>query len=132
MNIEITGTVIAGNRLGNSLGFPTANIALDTAAGVADGLAAGVYAATVDTPAGTFRAMANIGTRPTVGRSSERLLEVHLFGFRGDLYGLAIHVALHEFIRPETRFCSIAALKQAIENDKTTILDYFDRYGIQS
>ncbi len=130
MNIEITGTVIAGNRIGNSLGFPTANVALDAAAGPVDGLADGVYAATVTTPAGTFRAMANVGTRPTVSRSPERLLEVHLFGFSGDLYGQTLRVALHEFIRPEVKFSSLNELKQAIENDKTTILDYFDRYGI--
>lgn len=113
---EIEGRVETGERLGRTIGFPTANILL------ADYLrpAAGVYAvrAGVDEGHAThwFGGAANLGWRPTVGGTDLRL-ETHLFDFDGDLYGKHLRVALIERLRPEKRFDGLDALKVQIAAD---------------
>ncbi len=113
---EIEGRVETGERLGRTIGFPTANILL------ADYLrpAAGVYAvrAGVDEEHAThwFGGAANLGWRPTVGGTDLRL-ETHLFDFDGDLYGKHLRVALIERLRPEKRFDGLDALKAQIAAD---------------
>ncbi len=113
---EIEGRVETGDRLGRTIGFPTANIML------ADYLrpAAGVYAirAGVEDGAAThwFNGAANLGWRPTVGGKDLRL-EAHLFDFDGDLYGKHLRIALIEHLRPERRFDGLDALKAQIAED---------------
>jgi len=113
---EIEGRVETGDRLGRTIGFPTANIAL------ADYLrpAAGVYAVRVGIEDGAttrwFDGAANLGWRPTVGGKDLRL-EAHLFDFDGDLYGKHLRVALIEHLRPEQRFDGLDALKAQIAAD---------------
>ena len=63
------------------------------------------------------KGVANIGRRPTVNEGPESRLEVNLFDFSGDLYGQEITVALHTYIRPETKFPSFEALKAQIVAD---------------
>ncbi len=113
---EIEGRVEHGDGRGHAVGFPTANIEM------ADYLhpAHGVYAirAGVDRGGATqwLPGVANFGSRPTFGKTNQ-LLEVHLFGFDGDLYGRHLRVALVEFLRPERKFPDINALKTQIEED---------------
>ncbi|HVA14947.1 MAG TPA: bifunctional riboflavin kinase/FAD synthetase [Stellaceae bacterium] len=113
---EIDGRVETGDKLGRTIGFPTANLDL------ADYLrpAAGVYAvrAGVEDGAETrwFDGAANLGWRPTVGGKDLRL-ETHLFDFAGDLYGKHLRVALIERLRPEQRFDGLDALKAQIAAD---------------
>lgn len=113
---EIEGRVEAGDRLARTIGFPTANLDLS------DYLrpAFGVYAvqAGVDAGADTLwiPGVANLGRRPTVGGTLERL-EVHLFDFSGDLYRRHLRVQLIEFLRPEQRFDGLEALKAQIRRD---------------
>jgi len=113
---EIDGRVEEGDRLGRTIGFPTANLSLD------DYLrpAAGVYAvrAGIDDGAKTrwFGGAANLGWRPTVGGKDLRL-ETHLFDFDGDLYGKHLRVAFIEHLRPEQRFDGLGALKAQIAAD---------------
>jgi riboflavin kinase / FMN adenylyltransferase len=113
---EIEGRVETGDRLGRTIGFPTANIEL------ADYLrpAAGVYAvrAAFDDGAAPrwFDGAANLGWRPTVGGKDLRL-EAHLFDFDGDLYGKHLRVALIERLRAEQRFDGLDALKAQIAAD---------------
>lgn len=97
------------------MGFPTANI--DAAAiDIPDG----VYASTVEVDGKSYRAMSNIGVRPSVdGR--QRLLETCLFGFDGDLYGRRLSVRLDKRIRDERKFGSIEELRAQIESDAETI-----------
>ncbi|MEI7710009.1 MAG: bifunctional riboflavin kinase/FAD synthetase [Rhodospirillales bacterium] len=110
----IRGAVAHGARLGRTIGFPTANVAL----GQHLEPARGVYAATVRVADGTVhKGVANIGRRPTVNAGTESRLEVNLFDFSGDIYGTEITVALHAFIRPEIKFPGIDALKTQIAND---------------
>lgn len=102
------GVVIHGKQLGRRLGFPTANIAVE-------GGEPGVYAARVNIGGKWWNAMANI--------NPEGILEVHIFGFEGNLYGQETEVELTKFIRPMQKFGSLEELREAIENDRKTILD---------
>jgi riboflavin kinase/FMN adenylyltransferase len=113
---EIDGRVQQGDRLGHSLGFPTANL------GLADYLrpAAGVYAVRArladEDGMRWLDGAANLGWRPTVGGRDLRL-EVHLFDFDGDIYGRHLRVAFIEHLRPEQRFSGLDALKAQIAED---------------
>ena len=112
----IEGVVIGGNRLGRKLGFPTANIAVDESLDIENG----VYSSKVIVDGESYVAMTNVGVRPSVD-GSKRLLETHLFGFEGLLYGLTLRVELYEKIRDEKRFDSVDELRQQIEKDSNKI-----------
>jgi riboflavin kinase/FMN adenylyltransferase len=113
---EVDGRVRVGDRLGRTIGFPTANL------GLGDYLrpAAGVYAVRVGVGEGAgtrwYDGAANVGWRPTVGGRDLRL-EAHLFDFAGDLYGSRVRVAFIEHLRPERRFDGLDALKAQITAD---------------
>ena len=110
----IRGTVAHGDARGRTIGFPTANIAL----GRHLEPARGVYAVTARLPDGQWRpGVANIGRRPTVNEGPESRLEVNIFDFDGDIYGVELSVALHAYIREERRFPGLDALKAQIAAD---------------
>ncbi|AWK86449.1 bifunctional riboflavin kinase/FAD synthetase [Azospirillum thermophilum] len=113
---EIEGRVLHGDKRGRTIGFPTANLEL----GEYLRPAFGVYAvrAGVDRGAATVwhKGVANLGARPTVGGSVERL-EAHLFDMSEDLYGQHLRVQLIEFLRPERKFAGFDELKQQIGRD---------------
>jgi riboflavin kinase/FMN adenylyltransferase len=112
----IEGVVAEGDKRGRMLGFPTANIEL----GDYVRPAFGVYATLTRLPDGRVaKGVANLGQRPTVGGTVERL-EVHLFDFEEDLYGQTVETALVAFLRPEKRFESLDALKAQIAEDAAT------------
>jgi riboflavin kinase/FMN adenylyltransferase len=106
---EISGTVIEGRKLGRQLGFPTANLYIGERQTPRDG----VWAVKVD---GRLEGVANLGIRPTVD-GTERLLEVHILGFSGDLYGKDLRVRFYKFLRPETKFSSVDELREQIVRD---------------
>lgn len=108
----VRGTVVNGRRLARTMAFPTANITL----GDYVRPKFGVYVVTADTPHGPLKGVANIGVRPTVDGSDE-VLEAHFFDFDNDLYSATIDVRLHHFIRAETKFDGIDALKAQIAKD---------------
>lgn len=108
----ITGTVAPGQKLGRTLGFPTANLTL----GEIIQPRAGVYAVQVATQDQRYGGVANFGRRPTVGAPAP-LLEVHLFDFDGDLYGAPIDVTFIDFIRDERKFDGLDPLKEQIARD---------------
>ena len=111
---SLAGTVIHGDRLGHQLNFPTAN--LDTM-----GLLLppnGVYAAHASVTGKTFRAVLNIGYRPTVNQPTpEPRVEVHLLDFNGDLYGQEMEITFAVKLRDEQRFASLEELKEQIARD---------------
>ncbi len=120
----VRGIVVHGDKRGRQLGFPTANIAL----GRHLEPARGVYAVTVRLPdGGTHRGVANIGRRPTVNAGPESRLEVHLFDFDADLYGMELSVALHTLLRAEQRFDGLDALRAQIGRDSAQACDYLLR-----
>lgn len=111
------GTVVQGAQLGRTLGFPTANIALDDTLKLIP--ADGVYVVSVDMPNGsTAWGLLSIGTRPTVGNDLARTQEVWLFDFEGDLYGKPLRVHLQHFLRPDMKFDSLETLVAAMNADK--------------
>jgi riboflavin kinase/FMN adenylyltransferase len=111
----ITGTVISGERIGRSMGFPTANVKPSEAYKLVPGK--GVYSVIALIDGKAYKAMANLGSRPTVSNSDERVLEVHIFNFNGDLYGKEITVTFVHRIRDEIKFESLEKLKLQLEKD---------------
>ena len=112
---EIEGYVIHGKQMGHKIGFPTINI--EPADSILPKI--GVYIASVEIDGKQFKAVANIGFRPTVsGRNV--LLEAHILNFDGDLYGRRLRVRLLTFLRPEVRFQSVEKLKTQIMKDVQT------------
>lgn len=112
----VEGIVIGGNRLGRKLGFPTANIALEDDLAIENG----VYSSRVFVDGEEYVAMTNVGVRPSVD-GTRRLLETHLFGFKGLLYGLKLRVELIDKIRDEQKFSSVEELRAQIEKDSNEI-----------
>lgn len=109
---SVFGPVVHGERLGQEIGFPTANIDVEGEKLPPDG----VYAGTCEIR-GQIRPVAlNIGTRPTVG-GTERRVEAHVIGFSGELYGQRIEVPLLRLLRPEMRFPNIETLRAQIARD---------------
>jgi riboflavin kinase/FMN adenylyltransferase len=113
-DFTIEGVVEAGDARGRELGYPTANLSL----GDYQRPKYGIYAVRVTLDDGSEHpGVASLGVRPTFAPPRE-LLETHLFGFAGDLYGRTIGVALHAFIREERKFDSVDALVSEIRNDE--------------
>jgi riboflavin kinase/FMN adenylyltransferase len=109
----IRGTVQHGDKLGRTIGFPTANLDL----GEYLRPRYGIYAVTGLLPDGRrIPGAANIGIRPSFDPPKE-LLEPHFFDFSGDLYGQEIEVAFHAFLRPEAKFDSLDALTAQMARD---------------
>ncbi len=109
------GTVVLGDRRGNTLGFPTANI--DCPAGMMVP-ARGVYSVHVDMDGETYLGVANVGTKPTFNGSNQRInIEVHLLDFCGDIYGKKIKVKYVRRLRDERKFSSITDLVNQIQAD---------------
>src|SRR6185437_8347677 len=111
---SIEGVVKRGDARGRELGYPTANLTL----GDYQRPKYGIYAVRVSLEDGSEHpGVASLGVRPTFEPTQE-LLEAHLFGFEGDLYGQRIEVALHAFIREERKFESVEALVAEMRNDE--------------
>jgi len=119
----LCGIVTVGDRLGRTLGFPTANIDIE-------GLTVpptGVYAVHVSLDGAMHRGVFNLGYRPTLARP-ERVLraEAHLFDYNGDLYGREIEVAFVGRVRDERSFASLEELRAQIERDTAAARRMFD------
>jgi riboflavin kinase/FMN adenylyltransferase len=110
---RISGRVVAGARLGRTLGFHTANLRLHRRVSPV----AGIFAVRV-TGAGLERhpGVASVGTRPTVG-GAEWLLETHLFDFDGDLYRRRLDVDFIARLRDELRFPDLASMTAQMQED---------------
>lgn len=116
---SLTGTVSQGQQLGRTIGFPTANLAINADKFLPKD---GVYAVWVQLASETEQlvklpAVMNIGMRPTVTGGGSRTVEVHLCNWSGDLYGKTLIVDLIKFLRPEQKFASLDALKYQITQD---------------
>ena len=113
------GVVVAGNRLGRTIGFPTANMQMYEPLKQVPGN--GVYFVKVETLGRELYGMSNVGCRPTVSSGNHRTIETHIFDFNEDIYGLDIKVTFVEKLRDEIRFESLEALRSQLENDKETL-----------
>ena len=110
---SITGRVGHGQKLGRTIGVPTANLLLKRRVSPVSG----VFVVSIFGIDGKiYQGVANIGQRPTV-QGIRQQLEVHLFDFNADLYGMQLEVVLEKKLRDEVRFDSFAKLKVQIEKD---------------
>jgi riboflavin kinase/FMN adenylyltransferase len=113
---RIEGPVLHGDRRGRTLGYPTANMALDRL----HLPRLGVYAVRCDVLTGPHRgrhdAVASLGVRPMFGDNRPNI-ETHLFDFAGDLYGAELSVALIDYLRPELRFSGLPELVAQMDRD---------------
>ncbi len=115
----IEGTVVDGNKMGRTIGFPTANILME-------GIVVppiGVYACTVNCDKlnlHNLSAIVNIGKRPTLSEEDDIVVEVHIPNWSGDLYKHTLSISKFKFIRAEQKFESIDELKKQIESDIRT------------
>ncbi len=118
---SLLGVVVAGNRLGRTIGFPTANMRLYEPLKLLPGN--GVYSVEVESLGRHYRGMCNIGTRPTVNTGSDRTVETNIFDFDEDIYGLDLKVTFLRKIREECRFVSMEALKSQLVLDRQACLE---------
>lgn len=124
----VSGQVVKGNQLGRTIGYPTANIHVPEADKLLPAI--GVYAVMVYTEAGkVFKGMLNIGVRPTIGESP-LTIEVHIFGFKEDIYGQQLSVGFIYRIRDELKFNGLEPLKEALAQDAVDALEALADYGI--
>ena len=117
---SLEGVVVAGNRIGRTIGFPTANIQLYEPLKLVPGN--GVYFTKVHTLGRDLYGMCNIGYRPTVGNGNARTIETNIFGFDEDIYGLDLRLTFVAKIRDEEKFASLDELKKQLERDREACL----------
>ncbi len=115
----LKGCVVTGKRLGRTIGFPTANI--DVKGEIS--CRRGVYFGISEVNGEQYRVILNIGAHPTVPEGAPTV-EAHLIGYSGDLYGQQIEVMLLRFMRGETKFDSLDALKAQLTRDLRAACEY--------
>lgn len=110
------GVVVAGNRIGRTIGFPTANMRQYEPLKLVPG--SGAYLVRVETLGRKFFGMCNIGVRPTLGQGNALTIETNIFGFDEDIYGLDIRISFLRKIRDEKRFPGLEGLVAQLQKDK--------------
>ncbi len=121
---SICGRVAHGDKLGRTLGFPTANIQLFRKTSPIRG----VFAITMlGINQQILYGVANVGNRPSVNGNSKVLLETHLFNFDQSIYGCYVEIKFHFKLRDEARFASLDKLKQQIQLDIKLAQNYFNK-----
>jgi len=115
----LTGQVVQGDKLGRQLGYPTANLEVDSRHKLIP--ADGIYAVTVRFEGRIFKGMLYIGPRPTV-HGTRRVIEVNIFHFDKDIYGDQLTIYFHQFLRGDKKFDSLDGLKQQLGRDKEEAL----------
>ena len=110
----IKGRVVEGQKIGRKIGFPTANLQVDSLKLIPSD---GVYVVEVSVRGKEYRGVLNIGTRPTVS-GDKRTIEVHIIGYEGvELYGEELELRFLRFLRHEQRFSSLEDLREQIRKD---------------
>jgi len=118
---SISGTVIKGNKLGRTIGFPTANIQVNSDLKLIPSKAA--YAVNIKSRNNIYKGMLNIGVRPTIN-GFERVIETNIFNFNEEIYGETITIFFVRMIRQEIKFPSLDALKLQLIEDKATAMKW--------
>lgn len=121
-NFSIYGRVIKGDKIGRTIGFPTANIFVEETYKLIP--SDGIYAVTVELNNQVFKGMAYIGQRPTINGMT-RNIEVNIFDFNQEIYGQDIKMTFLEFLRHDVKFTGLEALKVQLQKDKEATLEYF-------
>ncbi len=112
---SLSGTVVEGRKVGREIGFPTANLRLESSELLVP--KEGVYAAFAEVGEEEFPAMVNVGSRPTLNNGSDISIEAHLLDFSGNLYGAELRLKFVEKLREEKKFDSLDALRSQLCDD---------------
>lgn len=127
----MNGTVVSGQKIGRTIGFPTANIAVNDVRKLLP--KQGVYAvrAKLDNDDTIYNGMLYIGERPTfVTHSVAHSIEVHLFYFSGDIYHRRIYIEFLEYVRDEARFDTPESLARQLQQDRDELQTWFKEQNI--
>lgn len=119
---SLHGVVVSGNKIGRTIGFPTANMQLYEPLKLVPGN--GVYFVSVMTLGKKYYGMCNVGFRPTVAVGNTTTIETNIFDFDEDIYGLDITITFLKRIRCEIKFTSLEALKEQLAKDKSICRSY--------
>ena len=120
---SISGIVVVGDKIGRTMGFPTANLEIsDEYKLIAAG---GVYACRIEWNGKHFLGMGNIGFRPTINGNNDLRTEVHIFDFDQDIYGEELCVYFIDRIRNEKKFKGLEELKAQLKKDELTVRKIF-------
>ena len=112
----LTGLVVHGQKLGRTIGYPTANLSISEPLKLVP--ARGIYAVWATTAAGVrHQAMLSIGVRPTIGAELTQTIEVNLLSFSGDLYGQLLTLEFVAWLRAEEKYDGLAALQAQLARD---------------
>ena len=114
----LEGMVVSGFHVGQTLGFPTANLQVAPEKLIP---ANGVYAVQVELDGKAYQGMLNIGTRPTLANGNNRSIEVHIFDFHDDIYEKPLKLLLIKRTRGEKKFATKEQLKRQLQQDATLI-----------
>ncbi len=113
------GEVVHGDKIGRTIGYPTANLKSTDEEKIV--LGDGIYAVYTEVDGTRYKAMMSIGFRPTVN-GKKRVVEVNIFDFANDIYGKVIRVYVKKYLRSEVKFDGLEALKQQLHKDKVDSL----------
>lgn len=119
---SLYGPVIKGDKIGRTIGYPTANIFIEQPYKLIP--SDGIYAVTVEMDNKSYEAMAYIGQRPTINGMT-RNIEVNIFDFDREIYGQYIRMNFCAFLRHDVKFTGLEALKQQLQQDKKDTIAYF-------
>jgi len=115
-SFSITGKVIEGKRIGNTIGYPTANISVEDSLKIIP--SNGAYSVRVSINNNWFNGMLNIGINPTVNSENQKSIEVNIFDFDHSIYGQEITIQFVKRLRGEVKFESLDQLKEQLRLDK--------------
>ncbi|MFV0305789.1 MAG: bifunctional riboflavin kinase/FAD synthetase [Moheibacter sp.] len=121
-NYRLSGKVVHGDKLGRTLGFPTANLEVEKYKLIPEN---GVYIVKVHFQNKIHKGLLSIGTRPTVTNSNEKRVEVYILDFEQDIYDEIISIEILKKIRDDKKFNSVDELVQQMERDKKELLTQF-------
>ena len=111
----LDGVVVAGQRIGRTIGFPTANLSLYEPLKLIP--AGGVYVVSVTVLGKSYLGICNIGTRPTLGDGRGQIVETHILDFDEEIYGLDLRIEFISRLRDERKFDSLEDLKKQLKKD---------------
>lgn len=123
---SLYGRVIKGDKIGRTIGFPTANIFIEESYKLIP--SDGIYAVTIGMNGDTYKGMAYIGQRPTINGMT-RNIEVNIFDFNQEIYGQYVTMYFMEFLRHDVKFTGLEALKEQLKEDKEATLAYFEKHS---
>lgn len=118
---SVRGRIARGDRMGQRLGWPTANLEGETELVPLDG----VYATRIRFEEAEFDSVTNVGTRPTVYENYQRVVESHILGYAGDAYGRAVELSFYKRLREERLFPTVMDLSAQIGRDVEATREFF-------